>query len=316
MFNGLGVSTLELPSVDEKTKGLDDPVRRPYRVGATEMIRRLRGGSQPMLMRCRDSEYYIVKFKNNPQGLRVLFNDFLGSQLAMALGLPVATAAIVDVTERLIELTPEMRIEHERGWVRCKAGACFGSRYSNFAKTKTSFPSLYHDFIAQGQYKNLQNCHDFLGMLVFDKWTGNTDNRQVVFFRSDPQLPFSVSMIDQGMCFNGDSWSFPDHPRKSLYAMKDVYEIVTGLGSFEPWLNKLENEITGDLIAKIASQIPAEWYSNDKVALKILVETLDNRRRLTRSLLLKAWKSNIGVFPNWHLFAISHAESSLASEML
>lgn len=313
MLNGLGVSALELSTVDEKIKGFDDSVREPYRVGAAEMIRRLRGGSQPMLMRCRDSEYYVVKFKNNPQGLRVLFNDFLGSQLAMALGLPVATPAIIDVTERLIKLTPEMRIEHERGWVPCKAGTCFGSRYSNFARVKANFPSLYHDFIGRGQYKNLQNFHDFLGMLVFDKWTGNTDNRQVVFFRSDPQLPFSVSMIDQGMCFHGDSWSFPDHPRKSLYAMKEVYEKVTGLENFEPWLNKLENKINGDLIMKIASQIPTEWYDNNKTALRVLAETLDNRRRSTRLLILKTWKSNLGVFPNWrssYYFPYRNGESS------
>ena len=41
---------------------------------ALEHIRRMRGGAQAHLMRCSDSFYYVVKFQNNPQHVRILAN--------------------------------------------------------------------------------------------------------------------------------------------------------------------------------------------------------------------------------------------------
>jgi hypothetical protein len=50
------------------------------------------------LMRCLDGSYYVVKFQNNPQGLRILANELLGKRLPARLGLRV----IIDVREELI----------------------------------------------------------------------------------------------------------------------------------------------------------------------------------------------------------------------
>ena len=49
---------------------------------AVEHIRRMRGGAQSHLMRCDDGGYYIVKFQNNPQHIRVLANEMLGTKIA------------------------------------------------------------------------------------------------------------------------------------------------------------------------------------------------------------------------------------------
>ena len=57
---------------------------------ALEQIRRMRGGAQAQLMRCADGGYYVVKFQNNPQGLRVLVNELLATRLAARLGLGTA----------------------------------------------------------------------------------------------------------------------------------------------------------------------------------------------------------------------------------
>ena len=47
---------------------------------AVEHVRRLRGGAQSHLLRCDDGDYYVVKFKNNPQGVRILANEMLAGQ--------------------------------------------------------------------------------------------------------------------------------------------------------------------------------------------------------------------------------------------
>jgi hypothetical protein len=96
---------------------------------ALEQIRRMRGGAQSHLMRCDDGNYYVVKFQNNPQHRRVLVNELLGTRLAGRLGLPTVPAEIVEVSEELIRLTPELAMELARSRIPCQPGLQFGSRY-------------------------------------------------------------------------------------------------------------------------------------------------------------------------------------------
>src|SRR5215472_15047085 len=96
---------------------------------ALEQIRRMRGGAQSHLMRCDDGHYYVVKFQNNPQHRRVLVNELLGTRLARLLGLPATPVAIIEVSEELIRLTPELAMELPRQRAPCQAGLQFGSRF-------------------------------------------------------------------------------------------------------------------------------------------------------------------------------------------
>src|ERR1700690_1896992 len=65
---------------------------------ALEHLRRMRGGAQSHLFRCRDGAYYVVKFQNNPQHLRILANEMLATRLAARLGLPVPPVTVVEVS--------------------------------------------------------------------------------------------------------------------------------------------------------------------------------------------------------------------------
>jgi hypothetical protein len=79
--------------------------------------------------RCSDGNYYVVKFQNNPQHPRVLVNEMLGTRLASRLGLPTTPAAVIEVSEELIQLTPDLCIERPRQRIPCRPGKQFGSRY-------------------------------------------------------------------------------------------------------------------------------------------------------------------------------------------
>jgi hypothetical protein len=89
---------------------------------ALEQIRRMRGGAQSHLKRCPDGYDYVVKFQNNPQHRRVLVNEMLGTKQAARLGLPTVPAAIVDASEELIRLTPELAMESPATRTRLPAG--------------------------------------------------------------------------------------------------------------------------------------------------------------------------------------------------
>src|SRR5215470_13174815 len=83
----------------------------PMPTEAVQHVRRMRGGAQAHLMRARDGHFYVVKFQNNPQHLRVLANELLATRLGERLGLPVPVAEIVEVNRWVIENTPELHMD-------------------------------------------------------------------------------------------------------------------------------------------------------------------------------------------------------------
>jgi hypothetical protein len=274
---------------------------------ALEEIRRMRGGAQSHLMRCSDGHYYVVKFQNNPQHRRILVNELLGTRLAARMGLPTTPVAIVWVSGELIRLTPELGIEMPRSRIPCQAGVQFGSRYPGDPRRLT-----LHDFLPDEQLRKVKNLHEFAGMLVFDKWTCNTNGRQTLFYRETAEPPggdaveaekedshYRTLMIDQGFCFNAGEWNFPDAPLRGLYARNRVYEGVTGKESFAPWLERLENRITERVLDELMREIPPEWYEDDLGELAHLAEQLHRRRTQVPELLLAAKRSNRQPFPNW-----------------
>src|SRR5260370_41361749 len=131
----------------------------------------------------------------------------------------------------------------------------------------------------------MRNLSDFVGMLVFDLWTCNTDPRQVLFGRQEIGTLYQAWMIDQGFCFNGGEWNFPDKPRRCLCACKAVYEQVRGIDTFDVWLDAIETEIDQQLLLDIAKTIPSEWYEFDSDSLHRLLEQLDSRKSRVRELL-------------------------------
>jgi hypothetical protein len=272
--------------------------RKATRVFALEQIRRMRGGSQSQLMRCSDGEYYVVKFQNNPQGVRILANELLGGILAKRLGLPVPETAIVYVDAELIRHTEELVIELGRGRAQCQSGLCFGSRFPRDPAHHDSLPAVW-DLLPEGHFRTITNMPDFVGMLVFDKWTGNTDDRQSVFFRNQGQIQFTALMIDNGFCFNGQQWDFLDAPRRGICMRRWVYENVRGIEAFDWWISRLEHEIDESFLTSAFEAIPPEWYERDERSFLQLIKVLDYRRTRVRSLLSATIGKLPEFFPNW-----------------
>src|ERR1700691_3039117 len=248
---------------------------------AVQQVRRMRGGAQSHLMRCEDGGYYVVKFQNNPQGARILANELLGTRLAARMGLPTPAAAVVEVRENLIEHTDDLVIQLGRGRMRCRAGLQFGSRYPG-----SPADTVVYDFLPDEQLREVVNLADFCGMLVFDKWTCNTNGRQAVFYRAQGETRYQAQMIDQGFCFNACEWNFPDAPLRGLYSRHRVYDSVRGIESFEPWLARVESKITEAALDDIQKEIPPEWYGFDFEALQKMPQPLFGGRDLARELLL------------------------------
>jgi hypothetical protein len=268
------------------------------RVRAVEHVRRMRGGSQAQLLRCSDGGYYVVKFQNNPQGVRILANELLAALLAEKLGLPVPGSAIVDVPPDLVRHTAELVID--RGWQRvpCRPGLSFGSRWGANRASPSGVGDLY-EFLSPDQLRRVENLSDFLGMLVFDKWTGNADDRQAIFVRSNRASPFRAYMTDNGLCFNGSNWDFTARLKHGLFWGRVAYARAKGLDAFEAWLGRLEHEIDLCVVMSAAQEIPPEWYGGRHDSLARLLTNLDERRKHVRDLLWLTRNAISNFFPAW-----------------
>jgi hypothetical protein len=244
-------------------------------------------------MRCSDGNFYVVKFRNNPQHLRVLANEMLATRLADRVGLPVPVTEVVEVNEWLIEHTPELSIQLAHNTIPCQAGLQFGSRYVVDPMLGQVF-----DYMPVEMLGRVRNLEAFAGMLALDKWTGNANGRQAAFWRFSRQKLYSASFIDQGYCFNAGEWNFPDFPLRGVYSRNEVYAGVQGWESFDPWLPQIET-MHEDVVWGVVNEIPPEWYESQADELEKLARALIERQQKVREL-IAAFRSSVrDPFPEW-----------------
>jgi hypothetical protein len=263
-------------------------------VSAVQHLRRMRGGAQSHLLRASDGAHYVTKFMNNPQHVRVLANEMLATNLGLRLGLPMPRVEVIDVSDRLIEDSDDLRVELGGAIVRCSSGRQVASLYAG-DMTEASIC----DYLPDAALQDVVNIQDFARVLVLDKWTCNSDGRQAIFkLQALRSRRYTAIFIDQGFCFNAGEWNFPDAPLRGAYARQCVYENVTAWESFEPAVTRAEQLDLGDLW-RYAAQVPEEWYEYDVSGMKRLIETLFRRRLKIRDRISEFRKSNRNPFPNW-----------------
>jgi hypothetical protein len=260
---------------------------------AVQQIRRMRGGAQSHLMLASDNNLYVVKFRNNPQHVRVLANEFLATRLAAAIGLTVPPSEVIEVSEWLIQNTAELTIELRGGAQRCQPGLHFASRWVGGL-----MPGQTVDYLPQEHLLEVRNLAEFAGILALDKWTCNINGRQAVFQKSRRERRYNATFIDQGYCFHAGDWKFVDAHLGGVFAENTVYRGVTGWASFEPWLSRIEN-FAPETAWGIAEMVPPEWYGGDLSGVEMLLERLLARRVRVRELIVGFGESARRPFPNW-----------------
>ena len=139
-------------------------------ISAVQHLRRLRGGAQSHLLRASDGAFYVTKFQNNPQHVRVLANEMLATRLGLALGLPMPIVEAIEVCDWLIDHTEDLRIDLAGRRIPCRSGRQLGSRYRD---SQTAGPTL--DYLPHHLLERVLNVADFARVLVLDKWTCNSD---------------------------------------------------------------------------------------------------------------------------------------------
>jgi hypothetical protein len=274
-------------------------------VRAHKLIRKMRGGAQAHLIEGLDGHFYVVKFVNNPQHRRILVNEWLACAFLRYLQIHVPDTAIIDLSPDFIETNPDLYLTLGNRREAAVPGLHFGSRMAVHPERVATF-----DFLPDKLLEKVENRADFLGMLAFDKWIGNADSRQAVFFRArgkswtplkgetPGRTGFFAQMIDHGFAFGGAAWSFHDNPLQGVYFRTSVYDEVRSMDSFQPWLGMIEN-FPLEVIDSAWKEIPRAWIHSDEDALVEMLEQLVARQRRVPALIEEMRRKRTSVFANW-----------------
>lgn len=265
----------------------------------------MRGGAQAHLVECDDQRFYVVKFINNPQHRRILVNEWIASVFLDFLKISAPEIAMVNIGREFLDSNPEVYLQLGSHRLPIEPGWHFGSRYPGDPSKITVY-----DFIPDTLLEKVANLDEFLGVLVFDKWMGNADARQSIFFRARLQegsrpkadhplrMGFVANMMDHGYVFEGPHWTFTDSPLQGLYFRPLVYQKVRSWDDFQPWLDRVLH-FPEEVVDEAYKQIPPQWLAGEEDMLEALLVKLLSRRKRVPDLVRGAQKGRINPFPNW-----------------
>jgi hypothetical protein len=216
-------------------------------------IRKLRGGSQPILVEASDGIKYVLKFSNNPQGRNVSFNEAMGTELYRAAGLPVPLWEPLIVTEKFLDQTRQCWFESAEGPLRPRAGLCFGSRY-----LERDGARLW-EILPGSSFTRVVNRGDFYLAWLLDICARHNDNRQALFEHRVDGI--RAVFVDHGNMFSGlNGESRMPHFRASAYLDGRIYE--GNLHRYWRDIAKVVLKIDVDDLWIRAEQLPDEWLTD------------------------------------------------------
>jgi hypothetical protein len=224
---------------------------------------------------CDDGRPYVVKFLSNPQGLRILPNEWWAFQLGRLLGLPMGEAEKIVLAQDLLAL-PELAEFHLQA----------GPHYGSLCLT---------DFTHCSSVEKVEKCTNLEivpMMIVFDHWINNNDrycsNRNLLI---DMSKSWRLHLIDHGSCFYGAGWTIDvlnEHAGRVETYWGEVYQrFVPFLDQNQPFeaaLKRLEALPDHQIQKAITTDIPPEWQVSDEEK-DALVRHLIARKPLVRAAL-------------------------------
>lgn len=222
-------------------------------VTATRYVTALReGGSLPGLLEADDDGLYVVKFRGAGQGPRALVAEWLGGELARAVGLTVPDIVGVDLDPALGDAEPHQEIQD---LVRASGGRNLGLDFLPGAlmfnpATSTSVAAMDADTAADivwldGLITNPDRSVQNPNLLV---WHGRT------------------WLIDHGAAlYIHHTWRDPDaHARRSFDRVTD-HVLLPVAGSIAAADGRLAGLVDAPLLERLVADLPDDWLPRDPV---------------------------------------------------
>jgi hypothetical protein len=252
-------------------------------IGIRQVLRRMRGGSQPFLVEGEDDQFYVAKFTSNPQGNRTLINEWIAHRLFQQLGTSTPSLRVLRLTGKTKQIEP-LCFQIGNHTVPIQGMFHLGSQCPVDPTT-----TAIYDFLPRKLFPKVVNLADLATAFVLDRWLGQTDTRQAIFVReraSSNGLELRLYLIDHGMSFAGSQWELPDAVQYGLYVDRSVYSILNMKAVCEEALSRIDALTENDLYA--AADVPGCWFGDsDYDALVKLLASLHVRCSRLRAVVLR-----------------------------
>jgi hypothetical protein len=237
--------------------------------------RRMRGGTQALLVRDRTGQAYIAKCAGNPQGTRTLINEWVVSRLLNHLRLSTPGVNALNI-ERGIPGDHLLEFQMGNRNVPIAPGIHLGSPCPVDPDRKAIF-----DFLPRRLLHKVVNLPDLLMAFVFDKWVNQVDTRQAVFIRErskSADVNFRAYLIDHGLSFGGSRWEICDGALNGLYHDRSIYEHPALEDACQDVIERIRR-LPDEALFSIEKEIPPEWLEGqDREQLTRLFTILCERR--------------------------------------
>jgi hypothetical protein len=213
-------------------------------VSVTQTIRTLKGRNKACLVLASNGRRYVQKFLNR-DGTDQLFNEALGSQLGLALGLSLPAWAELQVDARDCRPTD--------------AGAFGARRPSTFGSEL--IPGDILEDLPGNSYRNVGNYAEVYRWLLFDLWCNHTDSRQIIFQHQGPRA-LHAYFVDHDRMFTPDTRrSLPERIEQTRYLDVRIYEAsLLSLPDLLRFAGSIRSLVRKDL-SELVKTVPVSWGS-------------------------------------------------------
>jgi hypothetical protein len=208
------------------------------------------GGSLPAIVRADDDFLYVLKFRGAGQGKMALIAEFIGGQLARAIGLKIPELVFMNLDESFSKTQPDEEIQD---LLKFSVGLNLGLQFLSSAIT---FDPLVNDVDAMTASK----------VVLLDSIISNIDrtdkNTNLLYWNNE------LWIIDNGASFyfhhNWENWR--NHLTRTFPLIKD-HVLLKKAEKLTEAATEIRELLSQDIIIDIVSAIPEDWLITESTTM-------------------------------------------------
>ncbi|MBU3012379.1 aminotransferase class I and II [Polaribacter vadi] len=216
-------------------------------VNVVQYLQPLReGGSLPAIVKADDGFLYVLKFRGAGQGKKALISEFIGGELARAIGLNVPELVFMNLDDSFSKTEPDEEIQD---LLKFSVGLNLGLHFLSSAITYDPLVSIADEFTASK-------------VVILDSLISNIDrtakNTNLLNWNKE------LWIIDNGASFyfhhNWETWE--NHLTRTFPLIKD-HVLLPKATKLQEASTEIQQLINNDVIEEIVSNIPEDWLINE-----------------------------------------------------
>ncbi|TDU34269.1 hypothetical protein BXY82_2932 [Gelidibacter sediminis] len=204
------------------------------------------GGSMPAIVKANDGFLYVLKFRGAGQGKKALIAEFIGGELARAIGLKVPEVVFMNLDDSFSKTEPDEEIQD---LLKFSVGLNLGLHFLSGAITIDPLVTKIDGLIASK-------------VVLLDSIISNIDRTP-----KNPNLLFwnkELWIIDNGASFyfhhNWPTWE--NHLTRTFPLIKD-HVLLAQATQIPAAAKSIELTLNCDTINGIIESIPEDWLLNE-----------------------------------------------------